>query len=186
MRMQIVAFTAAAGLVAAGCGSEEAPVSSATGNGTDRAFVASMIEHHESAVYMAEIAQSRAESDFVKALASTIARTQTEEISLMRKQDSELAETGVKLGRLSVEEHMMGMDQNPAALQEAQPFDAAFIKMMIPHHEGAIEMAREELEKGEDPELQELAQNIIDAQQAEIDEMLQHSKSAGGHSGHDG
>jgi uncharacterized protein (DUF305 family) len=69
------------------------------------------------------------------------------------------------------------------------PFDAAFIKMMIPHHEGAIEMAREELDKGKDPELRGLAQDIIDAQQREIDQMIEHSRdgeSAGGHGGHDG
>jgi uncharacterized protein (DUF305 family) len=190
MKNTMVALLATAGLVVAGCGSDDAPSSAAKGNGTDRAFVAAMIPHHESAVKMAGIAQGRAESDFVKELASNIMDTQTEEIALMRAQDAELAKAGVKAGKLSVEEHMMGMDEDPAMLQKAEPFDAAFIKMMIPHHEGAIEMAREELDTGEDPELKELAQNIVDAQQTEIDQMIQHSKGAaedtGGHSSHDG
>ncbi|MCA1482017.1 DUF305 domain-containing protein, partial [Bradyrhizobium sp. NBAIM08] len=126
------------------------------GNATDRAFVAAMIPHHKSAVQMAAIASGRGESQFVKELASNITDTQTKEITFMRTQDAELAKAGVKVGKLSVQEHMMGMDEDPVMLQKANPFDAAFIKMMVPHHEGAIEMAQEELDKGKDPELLEL------------------------------
>jgi uncharacterized protein (DUF305 family) len=42
---------------------------------------------------------------------------------------------------------------------------------MIAHHEGAIEMAEDVLAEGSDPEVLELAQQIITAQQAEIAEM---------------
>jgi uncharacterized protein (DUF305 family) len=189
MKGKMVAVLAIVGMAGAGCGSDEAPSSAAKGNGTDRAFVAAMIPHHESAVKMAAIAEGRGESDFVKELASNITDTQTEEIALMRAQDAELAKAGVKAGELSVEDHMMGIDEDPAMLQKADPFDDAFIKMMIPHHEGAVEMAQEEVDKGEDPELVELAQNIVDAQQREIDQMVAHSKNQAseGHSGgHDG
>jgi uncharacterized protein (DUF305 family) len=190
MQKTMVAVATAIAVALTGCGSDDGPSSAANGNATDRAFVAAMIPHHESAVQMAAIASGRGESQFVKELASDITDTQTKEITLMRTQDAELAKAGVKVGKLSVPEHMMGMDGDPAMLQKANPFDAAFIKMMIPHHEGAIEMAREELDKGEDPELRELARNIVDAQQREVDLMVQHSKddseSPEGHSGHDG
>jgi uncharacterized protein (DUF305 family) len=178
MNKQLAAGLAGLVLALAGCGSDaEEPASPAVeGNGTDRAFVAAMIPHHESAVEMAEIAKRRGESDFVKELANSIEQSQSDEIALMRDEDTDLAGAGVKPGKLAMSAHAMGMDMDPATLKTADPFDAAFIKMMIPHHEGAIEMANEEIEKGADPELKQLAQAIIDAQQREINDMVEHSK----------
>jgi hypothetical protein len=49
--------------------------------------------------------------------------------------------------------------------------DADFARMMIPHHQGAIEMAKVELQFGADPILRRLAQEIIVTQQSEIDVM---------------
>lgn len=178
LRKILPALAVAGALLGAGCGDSDSSGDSASpaagGNPVDRAFVADMIPHHESAVQMAQIAQRRGSSDFVKKLADDIVKTQNAEISAMRAADRRLKSAGVEQGSLGVPEHMMGMDDDPASLKSATPFDRAFIEMMIPHHEGAIAMAKAEKAKGGDSELKKLADDIIAAQQREIAEMREH------------
>ena len=49
--------------------------------------------------------------------------------------------------------------------------DKDFAMMMIPHHQGAIDMAKAELEHGDDPQMRALAETVIEAQEKEIAEL---------------
>lgn len=49
--------------------------------------------------------------------------------------------------------------------------DVDFVRNMIPHHQGAIDMAKVELAHGKDAELRKMAQQIIDDQEKEIAQM---------------
>jgi uncharacterized protein (DUF305 family) len=65
----------------------------------------------------------------------------------------------------------MEAHQKMMGAMQAQPTgnsDRDFATMMIPHHQGAIDMARVQLQHGKDPELLRLAQKIIDDQEREI------------------
>ena len=64
--------------------------------------------------------------------------------------------------------HAMMTAMNPTL--SGQP-DRDFVLMMIPHHEGAIAMAKVELEHGTNPEIRALAEAIIAAQESEIADM---------------
>ena len=56
------------------------------------------------------------------------------------------------------------------ALQAGDP-DIAFVRAMIPHHQGAIDMAKAVLAHGKDAQVKAWASQIINAQEAEIAEM---------------
>src|SRR3989344_9452426 len=60
---------------------------------------------------------------------------------------------------------------NVGMMQNSQTIDAHFIEQMIPHHEDAIAMAELALTKATRPEVKTLAQNIIDSQSKEIEQM---------------
>ena len=68
---------------------------------------------------------------------------------------------------------MVVMDEGMRRMTGARPddIDASFAAMMLPHHQGAVDMARLQLLYGHDPALRRLAQSIIAEQQVEIQQM---------------
>ncbi|NEQ27465.1 MAG: DUF305 domain-containing protein, partial [Microcoleus sp. SIO2G3] len=67
----------------------------------------------------------------------------------------------------------MSMDLGP----KNETFDLRFVDGMIPHHEGAVAMAQDAIEKSNRPEIKQLAQEIIDAQEREISQLKQWRQS---------
>ena len=72
------------------------------------------------------------------------------------------------------QELMQGMNQMNQDMMAAEQYkdpDVAFAAGMLPHHIGAVKMAEVELKYGKNPEMRKLAEDIINAQQAEIEQM---------------
>lgn len=143
----------------------------AMGDMDDETFLAAMIDHHIGAVDMAEIALEEAERDELIQLAQEIIDAQEEEIDLMQQWLDEWYDGGPDDHGISHEE--MGMEMDMDEFREAEPFDLAFIDEMIVHHEGAIDMSQAILGTTEREEVRELAEEIIEAQEAEIEQMQQ-------------
>jgi uncharacterized protein (DUF305 family) len=84
----------------------------------------------------------------------------------MHMADSEHASSGESTQAFkAVDDKMM---QDMSAPEYTGNADKDFVAHMIPHHQGAIEMAEVELKYGKDPEIKRLARNIIKAQHDEI------------------
>ncbi len=63
---------------------------------------------------------------------------------------------------------METMHKDMMAVKATGDADVDFVNGMIPHHQGAVDMAKTLKEKGKDPELQKMADDIIVAQEKEI------------------
>ena len=162
------------GTTGMGMGSEEMARHMLMENGeySDQRFIDAMVPHHEGAVEMAEVALNNAEHAEVRRLAEDIISAQRAEIEVLRgirEREFGSAEPAMEMSEGEMNE-MMGM-ADPRELANADPFDRAFIDAMIPHHESAIAMAEVALEESENEEIRTLAQDIVDAQRREIEQM---------------
>jgi uncharacterized protein (DUF305 family) len=166
--------------IAAACGNDDDEPESATASGSgmmidmdDETFLAAMIEHHEGAVEMAEIALERAEHAELRQMARAIIDAQEAEIEQMDSWMNHWFGHGGHGADHGVSHADMGMEIDMDEFRRAEPFDEAFIDAMIVHHEGAIEMAEAILNSTERDELKEMAREIIEVQRAEIEQMRQ-------------
>jgi len=75
-------------------------------------------------------------------------------------------------GHMALMSGMEAMHDQMMAGMQAPDVDVAFVCGMIAHHQGAISMARAELDHGDDPFARSVAERVIAAQEAEIAEML--------------
>jgi uncharacterized protein (DUF305 family) len=152
-----------------GMGSSASASPAADVNNADMQFTMMMIPHHEQAVEMADMILAKDGVDErVLTLAEQIKAAQGPEIELM---ESWLDEWGTPMGDMDGMDHGgMMSDTDMQALEDATGAEASrlFLEQMIVHHEGAIEMAQDEVENGQNPDVITLAANIIASQTTEI------------------
>ncbi len=149
----------------------------------DLRFLDGMTPHHQGAVEMAKEAITKSQRPEVKKLAQNIINAQNVEIKQMKqwrqawypKAGSTPMAFDAKMGHMMPmsNEQMQGMMMKGDLGASDAQFDLRFLNAMIPHHEGAVEMAQDALKKTKRPEIKKMAQEILTSQQKEIEQMKQ-------------
>ncbi|GAB2986888.1 DUF305 domain-containing protein [Frigoribacterium salinisoli] len=146
---------------------------SAVFNDQDVMFAQMMLPHHEQAVEMSDmfIAKGDSVDSDVLALAETIKDEQGPEIDQLT---TWLDDWGQDTSA-SMDHSMDGMmsESDMTALDDAEGAEASrlFLEQMTEHHKGAVDMAQQEVDGGENPDAVEMAKNIVETQAAQIDQM---------------
>lgn len=155
----------------------------------DQMYIDMMMPHHASIIALAEVALPLLEDQRLKAMAQDIIDSQSEEQETMRSLRKEWygsAESDpldeemmvITMGHSSCNDHGMDIDEmmnimdvewNVETFLAADDYDLAFIDQTIPHHQMAIDSSELALELAVHPELKEIAEDVIEAQQREID-----------------
>ena len=140
----------------------------------DLQFLDTMVAHHQGAINMAAPCAQKAMHAEIKALCSNIISSQQKEIDQMKSWREKWfgsAAPAMNMEMAGMNDSMKGMDMKKLATLTANDFDLEFVKQMIPHHEGAVIMGKEALQKSTKDEIKILANAIIKAQEVEIKQM---------------
>ena len=144
-------------------------------NAADVMFATNMIPHHEQAVALSELVPSRSSDPAVVELAAAISAEQSPEIDTMKGFLAEW-DGGADPGHDGHDMAAMDGMVDDATMKhleslKGKEFDTLWLKSMIGHHEGAIEMANTEIADGANGDAKTLAEQIVKAQTDEIDQM---------------
>jgi uncharacterized protein (DUF305 family) len=142
-----------------------------TGKEFEAGFLNQMIQHHQSAIEMAEMVSSYTKRPELNEFANKIISTQGKEIGELTQWLKEWQ--GVEAKKMP---NMMTVKKMKAEMPKFEgakdaEFDKMFLEMMIEHHAGAVRMSGLVKEKSTRPELLKFAEGVIKDQTAEIQQM---------------
>ena len=129
----------------------------------DVAFLSQMIAHHQAALTMSRDARPSLKDTHVREHAQEIIASQTKEIREM----GALLQTDYKTKPSMAQMNTMKADMKGMMAMKPTS-DHMFLEMMIPHHQGAVEMSQLALKNSSSPKVKALASRIIKDQNAEI------------------
>jgi uncharacterized protein (DUF305 family) len=156
----------------------------------DQLYIDMMIPHHASIIAMAEAALPRLTDERLREIAQAIIATQEPEIAELRDlrqrfygspDPAHMDMTTMTMmdrsmpGMGTMEDMAFQMDSEAqvAAICAAENVDLAFIDLTIPHHEMAITGSEAALERAVHPEIRDIAERVIAAQQREIETLTE-------------
>jgi uncharacterized protein (DUF305 family) len=172
-------LSAVAVLVVGLLAAASATATAATYNAADAEFAGMMIPHHYQALVLSDLVPDRSSDTQLKALASRIDLEQGLEINVLRgwqgsnglpKTDPVSSYEEMLADPEMVEEMGLATPEELAELESlsGNDFDVLFLRVMIKHHEGAIRMLQYVLLYGQNLDLQQLAQDMMATQTAQV------------------
>lgn len=181
----IAALVAALALVLAGCSASDSSGDGKGFNDADVDFASDMIQHHAQALQMVDLTLGRDLDPAVARLTDQIRAAQAPEIEKMVDWLQAWDQRVPPTSRDHANAHAEGHGQDPAmntdmpgmmsaeqmtALEKAPDakFQPMWLQMMVDHHEGAIEMARAQVEDGQNAKAVALAEEIVSSQEKEV------------------
>ncbi|MEB3311682.1 MAG: DUF305 domain-containing protein [Snowella sp.] len=145
----------------------------------DAHFIEMMIPHHQGAIDMAKMALDRSQRSEIKTLARSIIEAQQREIDQMQSWYQQWYGLPVpdfsttNWGMMGMNHHGMDRAIHLDTLEKAEDFDREFLREMISHHQMGVMMSTMVIRGGNQPELRNLANSIIQSQTQEINQMSQ-------------
>ncbi len=153
----------------------------------DLAYIDMMIPHHQSIIALSEAAIPELTDPRLIDLAETVIETQASEIDTLTSfreewyPDAEPVSMEMmmmampSMGSSSMESmaRLMSAEYLVTTFCAAEDMDLAFIELTIPHHQMAVGASEDALEQAVHPELIELAEEVIEAQQEEIELLME-------------
>lgn len=158
----------------------------------DQMYIDMMIPHHQSIIALAEAAMPRLTDERLQGIAAAIIDTQGAEIEELRDYRESFYGDANPIpmdNAMMTAMHEMMMPGMPEAMEAmrfqmdsmaqvatfcaAEDADLAFIDQVIPHHQMAIEASQATMARAVHPEIRDVAQRVIDAQEREIKELME-------------
>jgi uncharacterized protein (DUF305 family) len=134
-------------------------------------FARGMIPHHQGAIDMAEIVLRFGKDAAVRKLANEVITAQKKEIAQMQTWLSRNGSMPASADRAAVTKAYTDVNakmHKDMTMTFSGNADVDFMRGMIPHHVGAVEMAKVQLQFGKDLELRKLANDVVRTQNEEI------------------
>lgn len=162
-----------------GCGDQPGMGTGDASSPYDLLFIDEMIMHHQGAIMSAGMMIEDSERPELRDLAQRIQESQQRQIDQMRVRraewypEAEAAAMDVASMAKMAEDMESGMMSGGMmrGMMGGDQSDQMFLRMMIPHHQVAVDMSKVALQQAEHEDLKGLAEQIIEGQSAEIEEM---------------
>ena len=190
-RIALSATAAIAALVLSACGSQDKDASGQSGdsgampgmttsaagsdasfNDADVAFAQMMIPDHQMTAKMAELAQRKAAGKELKTLAGQMLEGQQEAATKLQGWLKTWGKPATSdMAGMTMPGAMSDKDMTMLESMKGMDFDMMFAQMMVKHHEGSIQMAKDEEAKGASDEAKAMAAEMVKTRQAELEQL---------------